>query len=330
MSRFVAIFIALSLAGPALGQTTTTANIVTQAFIIRTPESDFVDTITFRGDACEATYSVKYKYTQGFAPGGICSDFVIWATDAKACADAPASNEPPLLTVGQYSLTATPTQVFNVHIAALPGFVTSTLSDGGVTSATACGDPNIKTTVTHRICGAATPGTLGSISPCAYVTTSTAKLKASELKLIYDTEPPVAPVIEGEPKGANGQATILFQANTDAAKVVPVVTLVGVDGGADEPTDPRAAVPIVSTARRVSITGLQNYRTYRVQLYFIDAAGNEGPLSAPAFVTPIKTVGFWQIYKDAGGTSEGGCSSTGLGLLPLLAGVWLFLRRTSR
>jgi hypothetical protein len=225
-----------------------------------------------------------------------------------------------LKTISYQTLSAIPQGNFDVKVPELPGFISQTLEDGGVTTVTtACGDLNEEKT--HLVCGSANAGTLGSCVNYG----NTTKLKASPLKLKYDTLPPSAPSIS-EVIGTNGTATLSFTINADATYAVASVTEVSTDGGADVTTERAQAN---AETGKVKVTGLTNGRPYILRLRFVDAAGNVGPLSEPVSVTPVRTVGFWGVYKDAGGTDVGGCSMS-WGLMPILAALLFMMRRASR
>lgn len=318
MARIISVLTAVLLATSALAQTTTTQTI-TDALIVRTQTSDFQDQITFGPSDCATTFTVRYKYTPTL--GTACSDITFFATDLTSCPDTQRDGDLFLKTVSYLTLAAIPQGNFDVKVPELPGFVAQTLEDGGVTTVTtACGD--LGKEKIHLVCGSANAGTLGS---CVNYGSTTTKLKASPLKLKYDTLPPSAPSIT-EVLGTNGTATLTFTINADATYAEATVTEVSTDGGVDVTTQrPQAN----AETGKVKVTGLTNGVPYILQLRFIDAAGNVGPLSDAVGVTPVRTVGFWGVYKDAGGTDEGGCSVS-WGLMPMLAALLFMMRRSSR
>ncbi len=317
MVRFITALSAFMVATAAFAQTTPVTT-VTQPLIIRSPSDNLKDTFTFGPDTCAQTLTLNWTYTPSF--GVVCSDITFWATDASSCGDAPVGADVPYTSASYATVLSARTGPIYVKVAELPGFVSTTLADGGVTSATTCGAAD--TYKVHRICGAATAGSLGSCQVFGGATTT--KLHASDLKLVYDTQPPSAPVITGS-TATNATATIAFTVNADALHVQAITTASTDGGDAASVTHP---VEIASTGS-AKVTELQNNTTYTVQLRFIDAAGNVGPLSDPITVTPILTYGFWGAYRAAGGTDQGGCSIS-WGLMPMLAALWFMMRRASR
>lgn len=84
--------------------------------------------------------------------------------------------------------------------------------------------------------------------------------------------------------------------------------------------------------RSLTIEGLRNGVTYEVAVRAIDENGNESAPSALLQGTPLRTVGFWDLYKEAGGEEEGGCNAAGgpawLGLMA--AGLFFASRFNGR
>ena len=53
-------------------------------------------------------------------------------------------------------------------------------------------------------------------------------------------------------------------------------------------------------------TGLSNEVCAAVAVRAVDLAGNEGPLSEVVLAAPVDVLDFWELYKDKGGTEDGG------------------------
>lgn len=314
MIRFTSVIFAVMVAQSAFGQSPA----ITQPLIIRGGTNNFDDPIRFGPSRCGETVRLTWTYTPSL--GTACSELTLWSTAQSSCGDGPASGDVTYPSVSQVVLVGAKTGAIDVKLVELPGFVSQTLSDGGVTNPVVCGAPD--TLVEHLICGSATSG---GLTGCFNLPLTPPKMRASPMKLVFDTKPPTAPVIVEE-NATNESATITFEKNTDAAFVVATATEVVEDGGAPDPVEsPKAA----ATQGTVKVTDLTNNRTYSVQLHFIDAADNVGPKSEPVLVTPIPTVGFWGAYQRAGGTDQGGCSIS-LGLMPILAAAWFIIRSVSR
>jgi len=315
MARLISALFLVLFANAALAQST---QVITQPLIIRGPNSDFEEQISFGPSKCDMTYSVRWKYTSSL--GVACSGVTFWSTTATICGDAPVSGDVTYPEVSQAVLTVNPTGTFDVKVAELPGFKAQTLADGGVTTATSCGGLNQE--IEHLVCGSAAGGTLGV--GCGFGGTTPPKLKASPLKLKYDTKPPTAPEIT-DAIATNGTAILTHAVNADAVFVIPVVTEV-LDGGTGATTEQESRA---AENNKVKVTGLTNGTTYNIQLKFVDLAGNVGPLSDSRAVTPIPTFGFWGAYQAVGGTDTGGCSVS-WGLMPILAALLFMMRRASR
>jgi hypothetical protein len=114
---------------------------------------------------------------------------------------------------------------------------------------------------------------------------------------------------------------VAFMADSDTATVLVEAR----SGGAGDYVQVGEA-PVANAFVRG--TGLKNGVEYEVRLRARDAAGNTSDPSASEKVTPIRTVGFWGYYREAGGTDGQGCSA-GIGLAPLALVLWT-LRRARR
>jgi MYXO-CTERM domain-containing protein len=77
---------------------------------------------------------------------------------------------------------------------------------------------------------------------------------------------------------------------------------------------------------------LKDGTTYRIFVVANDRYGNQSDLSPEAAGTPVQVLDFYGLYRQDGGNSRGGCSSTGPGtwvaLLALASG--LFIRRRKK
>ena len=275
------------------------AQVTTFAFPTTTSATD---TLTFGPSRCGDSVSVNYTRTSTLAP---CSSLVIFATTAASCPDAPVTGDYSVTEISQANFGASLTGSFTVSISKLP-FAAST--DGGVGGCAGSADQ-----LTFRLCGSTTARD-SYTSACGSTT-----YKVSALKFTFDGQPPDAPTIDSA-SGLDQAISVNVSAPSDAAEVRMVVLLDGAQVG-----EVRQAVGKGSLV----VEKLQNDVTYQVQAYAYDAAGNESLPSDSRDVTPIKTVGFVELYQGAGGSTGCGVAGGGLaggGLLAAL-GLWLFSRR---
>ncbi len=306
MTRFITALSAFLISTAALAQTT----VSTQPIVIRLPGDPLSESFSFRKDRCDQTITLNWSYTPTF--GAVCSEVTFWSTTGT-CGDARLSGDVPYQEATTTPSVTNKSGEIRIKVSELPGFVTTTLDDGGVAVGTACGADNSQ--IKNFVCGSATG--------CAVFGGATPPKYHPQFQLIYDSKPPTAPVITSV-SGTDGTALVNFTTNSDAANVQAETTEL-TDGGAD---------PVVYSAEsastgRIKVKNLTNNTTYSVRLRFIDAVGNEGPYSDPLEVTPILTYGFWGAYKQAGGTNEGGCSVS-WGLMPIVAALWFMMRRAAR
>lgn len=262
------------------------------------------DTVRFGpGDCGGRSFLVTWR-----ASGRICSELSLWLTSDASCKDTP-DDQTTKTTLSPLPTTtlATGTGNFSFQLTDLP----FSSSDGGV----ACGTTGVEQT--FLLCGSLKASSDTLYGSCTTTTVS----RSTGAKVIYDAKPPDTPTISGlsgldqavsatvsEPTGA---ATVRLRISRDGTEVRSVSQAVG------------------KGAFRVE--GLENGVTYQVTAFASDEAGNESAESAAQDVTPIKTRGFLEVYRDAGGTETGGCGAAGGGVAggAVLAalGFWLFSRR---
>ncbi|MGZ3458618.1 MAG: MXAN_2561 family MXYO-CTERM-anchored protein [Archangium sp.] len=266
------------------------------------------DTTSVGPSACGKQTPFTWKVV-----GTPCVDLSLWITTDSGCKDASSSqtsgSSVDLDSIARSTIIQNGgTGTGNFDISLLPIFSTPT-GDGGTTT---CGAEGIESTM--RLC-AATKQT-DFVGSC-----NTAVTAATPLKIVYDTKKPNAPSIDSV-SSLDEALEISFSAPSDAAKV----RLVALSGG----------VQVTQNTQRVELGpvklgGLENGVTYELQLYAIDAADNESDAFATGEGTPVKTLGFYEKYREAGGSEMGGCNAAGGGLAggSVLAalGLWLFSRR---
>jgi hypothetical protein len=299
----------LLAASASVGQTM----VVTPQIAILRVDDPNVDTFTFGAAQCSDTVTLQWSNTLAFATNG-CSQnpLKLWST-AGECGDTKGTNDTSFTDVPALTLNTARTGTFQVKISELPDFKTTTSADGG--TLIPCGSTTPIEKV-HRICGSVSyvPAFNGCVGTAQVLT-------ATSLKLVYDTLPPSVPEITGSSPQDQG-VRVVFTVDADTS-----VVLLEVKGPTD--ADFRQIADTSATNGLVRGTGLENNVPYEVRLRAQDAAGNvSDPTSEALTITPIRTLGFWGYYKDAGG-SEQGCS-VGAGLMPLLFAAFAFRRKSKQ
>jgi hypothetical protein len=264
------------------------------------------DTLSVGPGQCGERRTVNWRVT-----GTPCESLTLWLTrdtDCKESASAQTSGSTRELTgVSRDALLqqgGTGTASFSV--SELPLFSTG---DGGV----ACDASGLSETV--RLCGATKQSTdlLGS---CNSVVKAT-----SPVKITYDTQAPGAPAFESV-----NPLDKALQVRIDAPDDATEVRLVVMQGETEITTQEQGV-----DQGPFEVKNLQNGVTYQLTAYSIDAAGNVSTDAATAEGSPIKTLGFYEKYRQEGGSETGGCGATGGGMaggaLLSVLGFWLFSRR---
>lgn len=290
------------VASSAFAQTTGTTTVV--PFGIRETPTAQTDQMIIGASSCGTSRIVYWVWNQLGTQA--CNNMKIWATE-NSCGNEPASGDKEYDSVSVLLFrTVGSSGSFTININELPGFAKSDTT-------TPCGGA---TTLTkeHKIC-ASVPTALQCGLQNNTFTTATA------LRIIYDAQPPSAPIVSAVSLRDKALG-LTFSVSSDTAQIIPFVRKQG-----DTDFTRRENISLGSS-RDVIIDQLLNGTTYDVKLRAIDAAGNESADSEIASGTPRRTIGFWGAYRDAGGTDTGGCSTSALGLSPLLALGWFFRRRS--
>lgn len=295
------VFLAVTLVSGAVLAQVTLAQIS-----IRRVDDATSETYTFAAGQCADTLNIRWS-NNGVVTQ-LCSSFRVWATEGE-CDDAPGTGDVRYEDVSQLTFQSIRAGQFTVKISELPGFANAAANADGGTVLTCGSDRYSKS---HRICGNIDTSFNGCVS--------VSKLAASGLRLVYDTLPPGPPTL-GEVTAQDEAVRVAFTADSDTSVVL-------VEAKAADAADyvQVGEAPVVNAFVRG--TGLKNGVRYDVRLRGRDAAGNVSDPSASGEVTPIRTVGFWGYYKEAGGTDGQGCS-VGIGLAPLALALWA-LRRARR
>jgi hypothetical protein len=294
MRSLVLVLVATS----AFAQTTGTTLVT---FGIRETPQSTTDQLIIGASSCGTSRLVYWVWNQlGTQP---CNNMRIWATEGS-CGNEPAAADKEYDSVNPLLITSTRGGTITVNINELPGF-----KEG---SATPCGGAETLTKE-HKIC-AAVPASL----QCFGLQTPQT-LTASPLRIIYDAQPPSAPIVSNVVM-QDKALKLEFSVSSDTTQIVPFVRMQG------EADFVRRETVSLGSGRTVVVDGLLNATTYDVKLRAVDLAGNESADSDIVSGTPRRTVGFWGAYRDAGGTEAGGCS-TAPALFPLFVLGWFFRRR---
>lgn len=264
-------------------------------------------TASFAPSACnnQATLTWSVVATQQ-----VCGPLELFVA-TTTCGDQPGVNDLDLgsqqLNIGTTSGTKT------IQFNELPDFSGST--DGG----SSCGAAAEKT---WKVCAVYQANNAGfGAVPCG------TKLKVEKSTTIsYDGKPPAAPSLTdatGIDRGIRARA-----AASGDAKLVRFGTRLK---DSTDPFDFRTEAVIEGDGAEGRIGGLENGFDYEVAAVAVDAAGNTSTQSAVIEATPTETLGFWDAYKKAGGTEQGGCASApGLfASAAVMFGLWISRRKRS-
>lgn len=109
---------------------------------------------------------------------------------------------------------------------------------------------------------------------------------------------------------------VRWSAGTGGAVDATDYSVVATTTDASDPAGTHAFGKTNDTTYRAS--GLVNGVTYSVVVYAYSKAGNQSAASAAVTGTPLPVSDFWDVYRQRGGTEEGGCASGPAGALALL------------
>lgn len=294
MHRFTALTLLVS--SVALAQTT-------GALRLSYPGST-QETLTFSPNDCSFSAQVSWSFT-GLTPS--CGPLKMWVTTGTCT--APGAGDYDL---GTTTLQTTPPQngTKTVEFSRLPGF--GDPADGGF----ACGGSGKRA---WRVCASYKGNGAGAITLCG----TTQDIQA-DLGLEYDGIPPGVPTIT-EALGADEAIRVRATVDADTTAVRFAVRPQG--DGTDFAFGNEVATSTTDVERRID--GLVNGQSYEIAAVALDAAGNQSAVSSTVFATPIRTAGFFERYKEAGGTEAGGCSAAPglLGALAFIGAALLISRR---
>lgn len=289
MSRSLPLLLLLPLA--AFGQTSATEPFVLQV--------NGVSEVIIYPETCSQTLLGKWFST---ATQPACDPMKLWATTGE-CGDTPGASDVRFNDVPVTSLVNGSGE-FSIRVSTLPGFKDA---------ATPCGGSPFE--LTHKICGALS---LSTGFDCTFTTTRSV-LRATPANLIYDTEPPPTPTLDGVSE-LDRALQIWFTA-TDG--VVAVEVWIRAEGE----TDWTYVGDSSAASGSARIQDLTNGVLYEVAVYALDAAGNASEASNVLSGRPRLTQGFWAAYQAAGGGDQG-CGSSATGFAAPI--IWLALLALSR
>ncbi len=268
------------------------------------------DTLSVGPASCGQTSTFNWRVT-----GTACAELALWITTDADCRDtASAQTSGSVYSLPSISLTdiraASGSGTRTFEVSRLPIFSTST-TDGG-TAVTCSADVEIESTM--RLC--ASTKSVDTWGTC----TSNVVKASTPLEISYDTKRPGEPTIS-EVAALDKALRVTVDAPDDATQVRVLARLEGVEISGKTQGVERGAV---------TLENLVNNKTYQLEAYAIDGAGNVSATFATAEGTPNRTLGFYEKYRDSGG-EEMGCGATGGGFAggAMLAalGFWLFSRR---
>jgi hypothetical protein len=160
-------------------------------------------------------------------------------------------------------------------------------------------------------------GTSRSLHVCAVGTNGTTPTTQSAIVPV-DTALPTKPTVLSLAVG-EGALDVRWQLESNAVRYRVEATEQGTTNVSRSPE-------VTGDSRRIS--GLRNGVPYEVRVVGISEAGNESTPSEPLVGTPQLVNDFWEGYRSAGGSEQGGCGTGGAGALALLGLVPLALRRS--
>lgn len=281
---------------------------VTPPFRVRVEGRDTETSVGFGASDCASSVTVRWTY-QPTVTQQVCAAVQFWSTDGE-CGDAPGSNDKRYDDVAPALFLTTigspRTGTFTVGIAELPAF---RAGDAGT-----CGAPG--TTKRHRICAMFKTSTLN----CGQ---SEFTSRADPVSLVYDAVAPARPVIT---ELRVQDSALQVEAAFGSDDVVTLNAEVRKQGDADFRAAGSASIADGKSTGSVRVSGLTNGTTYEIRVTAADSVGNTSEPSDLVAGTPVRMLGFLQVYRDAGGTGRGCAAAPSLaGALAL--GLWLLRRR---
>ena len=273
------------------------------------------DTYTYGAGECGTTIGITWTNSSTVFATCRMGTIRFWSTTGTCGGTAGADDvQYSSVPISQLSLN---TGTFNVKIGELPGHITTSDGDGGTVINCPFATPK---TLTQQLCVAYDYQTLGGFGTCTAATTPG---QGNGLKLVYDTLPPSPPTIVNA-VAQDGAANLEFSVDSDTVEVS-----IEVKGPSDADFQ-TAGTAVVANTNTVRATGLTNSTTYDVRLRGVDGAGNVSDPSDAVAITPILTNGLLGYYAGNNGELKGGCSTSAVGLMPLLFAAWALRSRFRR
>ncbi|QSQ27896.1 hypothetical protein JY651_24665 [Pyxidicoccus parkwayensis] len=294
------LFVGLLLfASTALGQTLSlTVNNIT----------DTSKAVGLNREDCGDTVQVRWTLSGGVA----CASMQLWVTKDGSCKDAPSTGDLELQEVSVNSVNSPGNLFREIKVNALPIF---TSGDAGTVT---CETAQVEQTM--RVCAATK--VQNSLLQCETI------IKPATPPLVrFDTQPPPKPTITAV-TSRDSALGVTVSAEEDSTVVVKAF-LQSADGGVGSEV---SSDETTATEGLANLSGLENGVTYQLIATATDVAGNSTD-SDPSEGTPIKSNGFFEAYRNAGGEETGGCGAAGGGLAggAVLAalGFWMSRRKQS-
>lgn len=297
--RWAVLWVSVVSAAAAAQVTTT------PPFRVRVEGRDTETSVGFGAATCGSTITLRWTYAPTISNQQVCAAVQLWSTDGE-CGDAPGTNDKRYDDVPSITFTTVRSGVFTINVSELPGFQGG---DGGI-----CGQPAI--TKRHRVCAFfKTSNTFCGQSE--YVS------RADPIALVYDAVAPARPVITAL---AVQDSALEVEAAFSDSDVVSLEAEYRKQGATDFVAGGTVSLADSATSGKVRISGLANDTTYDVRVLARDSVGNTSDPSDLASGTPIRMLGFFQVYRDAGGTGRG-CATVPSLAGALVLGAWLLRRR---
>jgi uncharacterized protein (TIGR03382 family) len=266
-----------------------------------------------RGPAgCNDQVQVQWV-TSGLNSGNACTSMDLWVTNSQTCGDHPSTGITDAgtgtdLSIGTFSL-ATQTQGLanSFRVSDIPGVAGNCAIIADIKNAL-CASVDFRTSTVGGDCST---------------------LKAANLIVRYDTQPPNPPTLDLLPQDAKIVVRLGDNGDTDVLNFLVQYAVQPV-GGASPSWISLPEIPATVTSK--AIDGLINGTTYVVQAFSLDEVDNVSPPSPQQTGTPQASNGFWGEYKAAGGADTGGCSASGAAMPSVLGalGVLVALLRRRR
>lgn len=156
--------------------------------------------------------------------------------------------------------------------------------------------------------------------------TSDETFSLSDIRLVIDTEGPTAPTLNGA--SATQSTLVLEFTSSNDQDIEGFAAVISTEPLTQGTLPNKTNAQVILFGNKESIKSnipvvLDPKKTYHVGVSARDETGNVGPVSNVKTVQPVETIDFWNAYKGAGGSEEGGCATVPLSSPLSLLFVWL-------